>query len=161
AAMNPEWLKSLVAFRESLPPEYKPQVGQCLLVAGVISWLLALFCLILPNTPPSREAKSPFAFLGGFKLMANPSFAAMIVVAFLVSTELQFYYVLTPGFFNQSGGPFDQGQVEAALEAPPEKAPAEGSALAAPAPGPGGLTKDEAKVQASHLITDCDKDGDA
>lgn len=114
-ALNPGWLKSLVAFRESLPAIYKPQVGHCLLVAGALSVLLGLFCLILPNTPPSREAKNPFAFLGSFKLMANPSFAVLIIVAFLVSTELQFYYVLTPGFFNQSGGPFTEKELAAAL----------------------------------------------
>jgi MFS family permease len=104
--INPAWKAALVGFRESLPDQYKPQVGHCLLVAGALSVLLALFCLILPHTPPSREARNPFAFLGAVKLMRIPSFAVMIVVAFIVSTELQFYYVFTPQFFNQSGGPF-------------------------------------------------------
>jgi MFS family permease len=113
--INPEWRAALVSFRESLPTEYKPQVGHCLLVAGVLSVLLAVFCLFLPHTPPAKEAKNPFAFLASFKLMANPSFAVLIIVAFLVSTELQFYYVLTPGFFNQSGGPFDDKPIQTAL----------------------------------------------
>jgi MFS family permease len=113
--INPAWKTALVEFRERLPVEYKPGVGQCLLVAGVLSWVLAAFCLLLPHTPPAKEAKNPFAFLGSFKLMRNPSFAVLIVVAFLVSTELQFYYVLTPGFFNEGGGPFNEQQVSEAL----------------------------------------------
>lgn len=113
--MNPAWKASLVEFRNGLPDMYKPQVGHCLLVAGALSIVLALFSLLLPHTPPTKSRSNPFAFLSGFKLMAKPSFAVLIVVSFIVSTELQFYYVLTPGFFNQGGGPFDENQVATAL----------------------------------------------
>ena len=113
--MNPEWKAALVQFREALPQEYKPKVGHCLLTAGALSVVLAFFCLLLPHTPPTRSRGNPLAFLSGFKLMAKPSFAVLIVVAFIVSTELQFYYVLTPGFFNQGGGPFEDKQLAAAL----------------------------------------------
>jgi len=113
--MNPSWREGLVRFRESLPAEYKPQVGHCLLVAGVLSLMLSLFCLTLPHTPPTKSSTNPFAFLASFKLMKKPSFAVMMVVAFLVSTELQFYYVLTPGFFNQGGGPYGEKELAAGL----------------------------------------------
>jgi MFS family permease len=76
-----------------------PSVGDCLLVGGLLSFIMAAYCLTLPHTPPSPRAESPWAFLTALKLTRNRSFAVMLVVAFLVSTELQFYYVLTPNFF--------------------------------------------------------------
>lgn len=116
--IDPAWKTALVDFRKGLPDEYKPQVGHCLLTAGVLSVILAMFSLILPHTPPTKSRSNPFAFLSGFKLMAKPSFAVLIFVAFIVSTELQFYYVLTPGFFNQGGGPFDEKEIATALAKP-------------------------------------------
>src|SRR5205823_14681966 len=136
---------------------YKPQVGQCLLVAGVLSVVLAVFCLFLPHTPPSKEAKNPFAFLGSFKLMSNPSFAVLIVVAFLVSTELQFYYVLTPGFFNESGGPFTAKEMAGTLQKASEQR-VEAGALVAAAPL---LPKEELPLdRAEAIATDMIAAGD-
>lgn len=160
--LNPEWLRSLVEFREGLPKIYKPQVGHCLLVAGGLSALLALFCLILPNTPPSREAKNPFAFLGSFKLMANPSFAVLVIVAFLVSTELQFYYVLTQKFFNQSGGPFGEQELATALvEQSKQQASAARYVSLAPLRFREPLTQEQAMELATDLIAkgDAEKNG--
>jgi MFS family permease len=160
--INPDWLRALVEFRESLPKIYKPQVGHCLLVAGGLSALLGAFCLILPNTPPSREAKNPFAFLGSFKLMANPSFAVLIFVAFLVSTELQFYYVLTPNFFNQSGGPFSEQELATALvEQSKQQVSAARYASLAPLQFPEPLTNEKALELATDLIArgDAEKNG--
>src|SRR6202007_3136564 len=58
----------------------------------------------LPHTPPAKTAENPLAFLAAIKLARKPSFALMLIVAFLVSTELQFYYVLTPNFFHDEPG---------------------------------------------------------
>ena len=73
-------------------------------MAGVLSLLMAVFCLALPHTPPAKTVENPLAFLTAIKLARKPSFALMLVVAFLVSTELQFYYVLTPNFFHDEPG---------------------------------------------------------
>ncbi|HVS35357.1 MAG TPA: MFS transporter [Gemmataceae bacterium] len=90
------WLDSVVG---------QQNVGQCLIFAGVLSLVMAAYCITLPNTPPAKKAESPFAFLEALKLMRKPSFAVMMGVALIVSTELQFYYVLTAGFFADSPGP--------------------------------------------------------
>jgi MFS family permease len=82
-----------------------PNVADCLITAGVLSLVMAIYCLTLPHTPPSPKVEDPFAFLTAIKLARYPSFAVMLVVAFLVSTELQFYYVLTPNFFHDEPGP--------------------------------------------------------
>ncbi|HBI46752.1 MAG TPA: hypothetical protein DDY78_28445 [Planctomycetales bacterium] len=84
---------------------HQPNVGDSLIVASVLSVIMAGFCLTLPHTPPSPKVESPLAFLTAIKLARYPSFAVMLVVAFLVSTELQFYYVYTPEFFRDEPGP--------------------------------------------------------
>ena len=70
-------------------------VGDCLPVAAVLSVLMGLYCFTLPNTPPSKEAKNPFAFLEAFKLTANRNFSVLLVISFIVAIELPFYYNLT------------------------------------------------------------------
>jgi MFS family permease len=102
------WAPGLAA---SLPRV--PKVGDCLIAAGALSLLMAVYCLTLPHTPPSPKVEDPFAFLTAIKLARYPSFAVMLVVAFLVSTELQFYYVLTPNFFHdEPGKSLSQGQLQ-------------------------------------------------
>ncbi len=95
----PAWAPSVVAALH-----YTPAIGDCLVVAGALSLAMAVFCLALPHTPPVKKVESPLAFLTAIKLARKPSFALMLIVAFFVSTELQFYYVLTPNFFHDEPG---------------------------------------------------------
>jgi MFS family permease len=112
------WAPHLVA---SLPRP--PRVGDCLIAAGALSLLMAVYCLTLPHTPPSPKVEDPFAFLTAIKLARYPSFAVMLVVAFLVSTELQFYYVLTPNFFHDEPGlSLSQNQLQKAASVDPAQA---------------------------------------
>ncbi len=67
---------------------------------------MAGYCLTLPHTPPVKKVESPLAFLEALKLVRKPSFAVMLVIALLVSTELQFYFTLTQNFF---ADPIDKG----------------------------------------------------
>lgn len=82
-----------------------PSVGDCLYFGGGLSLVMAAYCLTLPHTPPTAKAENPLAFLTAIKLAKDRSFAVLLVVAFLVSTELQFYYTLTPNFFGDQPGP--------------------------------------------------------
>jgi nucleoside transporter len=70
-------------------------VGDCLAAAAILSALMGLFCLTLPNTPPTRHAKNPYAFLEALKLTSNRNFAVLLVISFVVAIELPFYYNLT------------------------------------------------------------------
>jgi nucleoside transporter len=71
----------------------------CLLFGGVAGMLMAVYCLTLPNTPPSKESKNPYAFLEALKLVADRNFAVLLIISFIVGIELPFYYNLTFGFF--------------------------------------------------------------
>lgn len=81
-------------------------IGDCLMVAAVLSALMGLFCFTLPNTPPSKQAKNPYAFLEALRLARNPNFAILLVISFIVAIELPFYYNLTYQFLTEpTAGP--------------------------------------------------------
>jgi nucleoside transporter len=79
--------------------------GDLLVLAGLAAIALGLFSLALPNTPPRKEATSPFAFLEALKLFADRNFTVFMVISFIVGTELEFYYILTAPFLGHLGVP--------------------------------------------------------
>jgi nucleoside transporter len=72
-------------------------------LGAALSVVFAVFSLALPHTPPARTGDNPLAFLSAFKLMRDPQFAIFIIISFVVSTELQFYYLLTAPFLTVVG----------------------------------------------------------
>lgn len=67
--------------------------------------LLAVFCLVLPHTPPkNRGAKVTLGSILGLdalRLMRVPSFVVFVVGSFLVCIPLQFYYIWTNPFLTE------------------------------------------------------------
>lgn len=96
-------------------PNGLPTLGgeDSLWLGGVFSFLLGIFCLALPHTPPQKKGGSPWAFLAALKMLRDPSFLLFIAIAFVVSTELQFYYVLTAPFLESIG--IDKNNVPAVM----------------------------------------------
>ena len=92
---------ALTQWRKLLGPDV-PFIDVFML-AGVISILLGLFAFALPATPPAREARDPLAFREALVLLKNRSYVAFFVIAFVVATELQMYYVLTAPFLGEVG----------------------------------------------------------
>jgi nucleoside transporter len=76
--------------------------GDTLMFAGIAAIVMGFFCFTLPNTPPTKNAKNPYAFLEAFKLVSNKNFAVLLLVSFVVAIELPFYYNLTPIFFTEA-----------------------------------------------------------
>lgn len=72
-----------------------------LILAGVCSIGMGLLALFLPNTPP--KGGDPWAFLKAFELLSDPSFLVFLIISFVVTTELQFYYVPTAAFLEDIG----------------------------------------------------------
>ena len=77
----------------------------CLLLAGIFAILLGVLSFFLPHTPPAKKKERPWAFLEALKLMKDWRFATFIIIAFIVSTQLQFYYMLTSPFLISIGVP--------------------------------------------------------
>lgn len=72
--------------------------GDTLMLAAIMSLILGVYAFTLPNTPPKKDKSNPLAFLAALKMLKNKNFATFIVINFVVSTELMFYYVLTGPF---------------------------------------------------------------
>ncbi|MEW6237811.1 MAG: MFS transporter [Candidatus Omnitrophota bacterium] len=68
------------------------------ILPGIVSIVFGLFCFSLPHTPPSEEKSNPWAFLEAFKMLKDKNFAMFIVIAFVVSTQLMFFFITMPVF---------------------------------------------------------------
>jgi nucleoside transporter len=70
-------------------------------LTGLLGIAMAIFSLLLPNTPPSRKNVDPLAFRRAFALFKNvPGFAVFMAISFVAATEFQFFYVLSGPFLN-------------------------------------------------------------
>ncbi len=78
-------------------------VSDSLLLAGVLSLAMGVFCFALPHTPPPEHPGNPLAFLGALSMLKDPMFLVFLVISFVVTTELQFYYVPTAPFLEDLG----------------------------------------------------------
>lgn len=72
--------------------------GDMLLLAGIFSLIMGIQAFSLPPTPPRKEGVKPWAFLEALKMMKDRNFLVFIIIAFVVATELMFYYILTAPF---------------------------------------------------------------
>ncbi|MGI6295544.1 MAG: MFS transporter [Armatimonadota bacterium] len=74
-------------------------VADCVLLAAAFSIIQGLFCFFLPHTPPARDkAADPLAFREAFVMLKDKNFLIFMIIAFVVTTELQFYYGPTEQF---------------------------------------------------------------
>jgi nucleoside transporter len=72
--------------------------GDMLLLAAVFSLIMGVQSFSLPKTPPRKEGQKPWAFLEAMRMMKDRNFLLFIIIAFVVATELMFYYILTAPF---------------------------------------------------------------
>lgn len=80
-----------------------PGTADCLMLAGLFSIIMGVFAFFLPHTPPSKDkAADPLAFREAFVMLKNRNFFVFMAIAFVVTTELQFYYGPTGGFLEQA-----------------------------------------------------------
>ncbi|MFC1607164.1 MFS transporter [Candidatus Latescibacterota bacterium] len=73
--------------------------GDTLLLAGILSIFMGFQAFSLPHTPPKKGGgTSPWAFFDAIKMLKDRNFAIFMIISFVVSTELMFYYILTAPF---------------------------------------------------------------
>jgi len=81
----------------------KVRASDALVLAGLLSLLMGVFCFFLPRTPPPQEPRNPLAFVEAFKMLGDANFLIFLIISFVVTTELQFYYVPTAPFLEDLG----------------------------------------------------------
>ena len=64
---------------------------------------MGIFCIFLPHTPPPEEPGNPLAFMDAFKMLGDSNFLIFLIISFVVTTELQFYYVPTAPYLEDIG----------------------------------------------------------
>ena len=74
-----------------------------LTLAGIFSLAMGAFCFILPHTPPSETPGNPLAVVDAFNMLNDTNFLIFLIISFIVTTELQFYYVPTAPFLEDIG----------------------------------------------------------
>ena len=68
------------------------------LLAAVMGFALSFFCLFLPKTPPAKSSENRYAFGAALKLFNNSNFAMLMIVAFIICAQFDFFYMFTPQF---------------------------------------------------------------
>mgnify|MGYP001157210844 FL=1 len=74
-----------------------------LMFACVTSAIMGIFCFSLPKTPPVASKQNPLAFLEALSLLKDRNFLIFMLASFVVTTELQFYYIPTAPFLLDMG----------------------------------------------------------
>jgi len=72
--------------------------GDTLILGGIVSIVMGIHSFTLPDTPPKKEGASPWAFMEAIGMLKDKNFAIFMIISFVVSTELMFYYILTAPF---------------------------------------------------------------
>ncbi len=75
--------------------------GPLLLAAG-LSAALGVYSLLLPHTPPKKQAEG-IPFVKALGLFRDFSFAVFFIVSLIITIVLAFYYTVTSAFLSESG----------------------------------------------------------
>lgn len=93
------WMLSLWRRSGKLPT----RSADCLVLAAVCSFAMGLYCFTLPHTPPSQTGGEVLPFIQAISLLRDPNFLIFLVISFVVTTQLQFYFLGTSRFLEDIG----------------------------------------------------------
>ncbi len=81
------------------------QTSMVFIVAGIISFVLAAYCLTLPHTPANKKAHGldKLAWLRAAKLLGLPFVLVLFIVTFIDATIHNGYFVVIDGFLTKVG----------------------------------------------------------
>ena len=77
--------------------------SDCLKLAAGFSFVMALYCLTLPHTPPKGVAAEMLPFLEALSMLKDTNFLIFIILSFAVSSLTYFYFLGTARFLGDIG----------------------------------------------------------
>ena len=77
--------------------------SDCLVLAAILSGLMAAACLLLPATPPTGVGGLPI--VEAFAMLKDPNFLAFIAISLVVAGTMQFYFLGSACFLTDAGLP--------------------------------------------------------
>ena len=77
--------------------------NDCLILAGVLSFAMVACCFFLPHTPPQGAQGEALPFIKALSLLQNTDFLIFLVISFVVTTQLQFYFIGTAQYLQDLG----------------------------------------------------------
>jgi nucleoside transporter len=77
------------------------QGRDCLVLAAVLSVVMAITCSFLPDTPPAKSGGTPI--LQAFQMLGQPNFLAFIIISIGAAGVMQFYFQGTAQFMQDMG----------------------------------------------------------
>jgi len=75
--------------------------SDCLVLAGILSLVMGFFCFFLPHTSPSGSSEVPI--IKALSMLKEPNFLTFILLSFVLSTQLQFYFLGTAPYLQDIG----------------------------------------------------------
>ena len=104
------WLQTNLEF-QILPPfvvgnevaNVTSRLADALKFSGIISIVYGMYCFLLPQTPPKRDAVENLAFKKAFQLFRLSSFTVLVISSLLVSIIHQIYFLQTGPFLSHIG----------------------------------------------------------
>ena len=79
--------------------------SDCLILAGIFSLIMGIYCFFLPHTPPAHKDGAVFPFLQAISMLKDTNFLLFLIISFVVTTQLQFYFLGTSRFLEDIGTP--------------------------------------------------------
>jgi len=77
--------------------------SDCLMLAGILSLIMGVFCFFLPRTPPPGAATAVLPFVQAISLLKDNYVLIFFIISFVVTTQLMFYYLGTAQFLTDLG----------------------------------------------------------
>jgi nucleoside transporter len=87
------WLLGLWRYTVHIPIK-----GDLFFIAALLSLFMGIYSFTLPATPPAGKRSNPLAFMDALRLFKNRNFLVFMIITFLSSTQLDFYYIFSSAY---------------------------------------------------------------
>ena len=94
---------ALTAWRRS--GKWQVKSTDCLVMAAFFAFIMGAYCFFLPHTPPAHKAGAVLPFIQAMSMLSDVNFLIFMILAFVVSTQLQFYFLGTARYLEDIGTP--------------------------------------------------------